>query len=57
MKDDKDEPLDGYDNVVMVKPIEQTDLLILDGINKLAVQEPECDCECLDVSASELFLS
>lgn len=57
MKDDKDEPLDGYDNVVMVKSIEQTDLLILDGINTLAVQEPECDCKCLDVSASELFLS
>jgi len=57
MTDDNDEPLDGYDNVVMVKSIEQTDLLILDGINTLAVQEPECDCKCLDVSASELFLS
>jgi hypothetical protein len=42
--------LDGYDNVCTVKPVEQTDTLLLNAINSLRNEESECNCKCPPLS-------
>ena len=42
--------LDGYDNVCTVKPVEQTDTLLLNAINSLRKEESECNCKCPPLS-------
>jgi|LakMenEpi03Aug12_release.lakeMendotaPanAssembly.Ray.scaffolds.fasta_scaffold4301902_1 hypothetical protein len=42
--------LDGYDNVCTVKPVEQTDTLLLKAINSLRNEEFECNCKCPPLS-------
>lgn len=42
--------LDGYENVCTVKPVEQTDTLLLNAINSLRNEESECNCKCSPLS-------
>jgi hypothetical protein len=37
--------LEGYDNVCVVRNVEQTDLAIMEACNNLGVEEEACNCE------------
>ena len=39
--------LEGYDNVCVVRNVEQTDLAIMEACNNLGVEEEACSCESL----------
>ena len=42
MKDEDDNLLEGWDNVCILKPIEQPDQLLIQAIDRLRIEEPQC---------------